>query len=58
MRGLTMQSAAELKFLLSGRDGQPDKMVTIVDYYKSQYNMTVTQPRLPCIAYGSKNYVP
>jgi eukaryotic translation initiation factor 2C len=46
MRGLTVQAAADLKFLLSGRDGEPDRMVTIVDYYKEIYNVTVTKPRL------------
>lgn len=58
MRGLTTQPAADLKFLLSGRDGKPDRMVSVVEYYKTQYNVTVTKPRLPCVSYGQKNYVP
>lgn len=53
-----MQSASELKFLLNGRDGAADKMVSIVDYYKQIYNVTVTKPRLPCVIYGGKNFVP
>jgi eukaryotic translation initiation factor 2C len=58
IRGITFQPAADLKFLLRGSDGQAGKMVTIVDYFKSQYNMTITQPHLPCVAYGSRNHVP
>jgi eukaryotic translation initiation factor 2C len=73
MRGLTVQAAADLKFLLTGRDGAQDRMVSIVDYYKEMYNVQVTKPRLvsaylfifslkltlqPCVAYGQRNYVP
>lgn len=50
MRGLTVQAAADLKFLLSGRDGQPDRMVSIVDYYKEIYNVQVTKPRLVSVS--------
>ena len=46
MRGITAQTAGDLKFLLQGKDGQPDKMVTIVEYFKQVHNVTVTKPRL------------
>ena len=46
MRGLTSQSAADLKFLLNGRDGKEDRMISIVDYFKEIYNVQVTKPRL------------
>ena len=46
MRGVTAQSAADLKFLLAGKDGKADKMVTIPEYYKQVHNVTVTKPRL------------
>ncbi|CAD6584810.1 MAG: hypothetical protein TREMPRED_003962 [Tremellales sp. Tagirdzhanova-0007] len=58
IRGITSQAAADLKFLLSGRDGGVDRMVSVVDYFQQQYNVTTTKPRLPCIAYGQKNYIP
>lgn len=46
MRGVTVQAAADLKFLLTGKDGKADKMVTIPEYYKQVYNVNVTKPRL------------
>ncbi len=46
MRGLTSQSAADLKFLLEGKEGKADRMISIVDYYKEIYNVQVTKPRL------------
>jgi eukaryotic translation initiation factor 2C len=48
MRGITAQSAADLKFLLAGKDGKQDKMVTLPEYYKQVHNVTVTKPRLVC----------
>lgn len=58
LKGLTTQPAETIKFLLTGKDGAADKMVTIVEYYKKTYNATVTKPRLPCVQYGNKNFVP
>lgn len=55
---ITQQSAADLTFMLNGRDGKADEKISIVEYYKRQYNKVVTKPRLPCIQYGKKNYVP
>jgi hypothetical protein len=36
MRGLTSQCAADLKFLLNGRDGRPDRMVSVETYMKGK----------------------
>lgn len=36
MRGLTTQSAESIRFLLNGRDGGADRMVSVVDYFRSQ----------------------
>jgi hypothetical protein len=36
MRGLTSQTAAELKFLLSGKDGKADRMVSVEAYMKGE----------------------
>ena len=58
MRGITTQVAADLKFLLNGKDGKPDEMVTIVEYFKRVYNISVNNPRLPCVAFGQRNYIP
>lgn len=58
MMGLTNQPASDLKFLLNGRDGKADKMVSIVDYFKQTYNVTVTKPRMPCVIFGKKNFIP
>lgn len=58
LKTLTIQPAEGIKFLLTGKDGAADKMVTIVEYYKKTYNATVTKPRLPCVQYGNKNFVP
>ncbi|KAI9636399.1 putative eukaryotic translation initiation factor 2C 2 [Dioszegia hungarica] len=57
---ITAQPAAECKFLLDGKDGKESKMVTIPEYYKQTYNVTLQKPRLPCISFGAggKNKVP
>ena len=36
IRGITSQAAADLKFLLSGRDGGVDRMVSVVDYFQRE----------------------
>ncbi|KAK4686649.1 eukaryotic translation initiation factor 2C, partial [Tremellales sp. Uapishka_1] len=58
IKRFTPQPASELKFTLTGRDGQPDRLVTVVQYYKEMYNVVVTKPRLPCVIYGKNNFVP
>ncbi|KAK8847412.1 hypothetical protein IAR55_005270 [Kwoniella newhampshirensis] len=56
--GLTRQPAEALRFMISGRDGQPDRQCNVVQYFKEQYNVTVTRPRLPCVKYGKSNFIP
>jgi eukaryotic translation initiation factor 2C len=36
MRAITHQPASDLRFSLTGKDGKPDKMVTVVDYFKRE----------------------
>ena len=36
MRGITTQCAADLKFLLSARDGGQERMVTVAQYFKGE----------------------
>lgn len=54
---IAQQAAADCKFLLQGRDGQPDKMVHVPEYFQKVHNVQVTKPRLPCVVQG-KNYIP
>ncbi|ODN82180.1 hypothetical protein L202_02471 [Cryptococcus amylolentus CBS 6039] len=54
---LTTQPAENLKFTLNGKDGKPDRTVSVPQYFSEQYNVKVTRPRLPCVQYG-KNYIP
>ncbi|ORY31025.1 putative Argonaute-like protein [Naematelia encephala] len=58
MRGITTQAAGDLKFVLNGKDGKADRTVTVVQYMKEQYNITVTKPRLPCVQYGQRFFLP
>jgi len=37
MRGLTSQCAAELKFLLKGKDGKADRMISVEAYMRGMY---------------------
>ncbi|WVW78435.1 hypothetical protein I302_100389 [Kwoniella bestiolae CBS 10118] len=55
---ISSQPAETTKFTLSGRDGRPDRSISVVQYYKEMYNKQVTKPRLPCVVYGKKNYIP
>ncbi|KIR56890.1 argonaute [Cryptococcus gattii Ru294] len=54
---LTSQPADNIKFTLNGKDGQPDRTVSVAQYFQEQYNVRVTRPRLPCVQYG-KNFIP
>ncbi|XP_028395375.1 protein argonaute-2-like [Dendronephthya gigantea] len=46
--GLSERSAIESKFPLSG------KMISVFDYFKTQYNITLKYPDLPCLKIGAK----
>nr|XP_031860632.1 uncharacterized protein CI109_003963 [Kwoniella shandongensis]KAA5527704.1 hypothetical protein CI109_003963 [Kwoniella shandongensis] len=56
--GLSHQPAEAIKFLVKGKDGKPDRQMSVVQYFKEQYNVTITRPRLPCVKYGKGNFVP
>lgn len=59
LKALTIKKAEEITFLLTAKDGNgADKMVSVADYFKQTYNVTVTKPQLPCVQYGQKNFVP
>ncbi|WVQ83346.1 hypothetical protein IAT38_005485 [Cryptococcus sp. DSM 104549] len=54
---LTNQPAEAIKFTLNGKDGKPDKQMSVAQYFAEQYNVRVQYPRLPCVQYG-KNFIP
>ncbi|OCF58805.1 argonaute [Kwoniella mangroviensis CBS 10435] len=58
MTKISSQPAEALKFNLTGKDGKPDRQVSVPQYYKEVYNRQVTKPRLPCVLYGKNNYIP
>ncbi|WVQ98061.1 hypothetical protein IAU59_005183 [Kwoniella sp. CBS 9459] len=58
MLKITTQTADQLKFSLRGKDGAPDRSISVAQYFKETYNVTVTKPRLPCVQYGKGNFVP
>ncbi|WVF69797.1 hypothetical protein IAT40_004576 [Kwoniella sp. CBS 6097] len=58
MLKITTQTADQLKFNLRGKDGAKDRSVSVAQYFKETYNVTVTKPRLPCVQYGKGNFVP
>lgn len=55
---ITQQAAEDITFVLEGREGQADRKVDICTYFREMYGVTVTKPRLPCIAYGRKGFIP
>jgi eukaryotic translation initiation factor 2C len=46
---VTLHSAAELNFVIEGKDGNPDRRVSVAQFYKEYYGCEVRKPRLPCI---------
>ncbi|WWD21504.1 hypothetical protein CI109_105990 [Kwoniella shandongensis] len=58
VQGFTKADATTLSFNVEGRNGAPDKMTTVQKYYRDQYNLTITRPRLPLVKYGNSKVVP
>lgn len=48
---IAQQPAGDCKFLQQGRDGQPDKMVFVPEYFQKVHNVHVTKPRLVCLSF-------
>ncbi|WVQ85375.1 hypothetical protein IAT38_007540 [Cryptococcus sp. DSM 104549] len=55
---VTLQPAEAITFMIQGKDGKPDEKISIPDYYKQFHGSTVTKPRLPCVQYGKKAFIP
>jgi len=52
------ENAETESFVLEGRDGKENKKMTVAQYFKTELNITVTKPGLPCVRYGKRNLVP
>ncbi|WVW82289.1 hypothetical protein I302_104295 [Kwoniella bestiolae CBS 10118] len=55
---VTFQPAEQITFEIQGREGGPGRKITIVDYFREFHHVQVTKPRLPCIQYGKKAFIP
>ncbi|WWD17893.1 hypothetical protein CI109_102338 [Kwoniella shandongensis] len=55
---VTSESAQNIKFNIEGRDGNPDQKISIPEYYQKFHQSPVTKPRLPCVQYGKKAFIP
>ncbi|BEJ14915.1 hypothetical protein CspHIS471_0406820 [Cutaneotrichosporon sp. HIS471] len=58
IKQISQAAAADIRFVMQGRDGAPSKDISIVDYFKEQFNITIRKPRLPCVVYGKNFMVP
>ncbi|GFZ47745.1 hypothetical protein JCM24511_05492 [Saitozyma sp. JCM 24511] len=56
--GFTKKPAFDIRFELEGRNGQPNRMVTLPEYFKIQYNLDLRKPRLPCAILGKTTMIP
>nr|XP_018267308.1 uncharacterized protein I303_01293 [Kwoniella dejecticola CBS 10117]OBR89466.1 hypothetical protein I303_01293 [Kwoniella dejecticola CBS 10117] len=55
---LTLQPAEAITFDIQGRDGGENRKISIIEYYRLYHHVQVTKPRLPCIQYGKKAFIP
>jgi len=51
-------AAADVTFVMQGRDGAADQRMNVVQYFKQQFNITIRKPRMPCVVYGKNFMVP
>ncbi|BEI84075.1 hypothetical protein CcaverHIS002_0406790 [Cutaneotrichosporon cavernicola] len=58
IKQISQAAAADIRFVMQGRDGAPSKDISIVNYFKEQFNITIRKPRLPCVVYGKNFMVP
>ncbi|WVQ97314.1 hypothetical protein IAU59_004425 [Kwoniella sp. CBS 9459] len=55
---VTTQPADQITFNIESRDGGPDIKISIPDYYHQYHGKQVLKPRLPCVQYGKKAFIP
>ncbi|KAK4686283.1 eukaryotic translation initiation factor 2C, partial [Tremellales sp. Uapishka_1] len=55
---VTSHAAEAITFEISEKGDKPTRMISIVEYYKQFHGVVVTKPRLPCIQYGKKTFIP
>ncbi|KAL1411709.1 Protein argonaute [Vanrija albida] len=56
LKNISNLPASDIRFVVQGQDGAPDKQVGLVQYYKQNHGINLTKPRLPCVVYG-KNFM-
>ncbi|OCF55470.1 hypothetical protein L486_06954 [Kwoniella mangroviensis CBS 10435] len=54
---VTLQPAEQITFEIQGREGG-GRNISIADYFIEFHSVQVTKPRLPCIQYGKKAFIP
>ncbi|EIW72602.1 hypothetical protein TREMEDRAFT_12051, partial [Tremella mesenterica DSM 1558] len=56
---VTLQSAERITFSMQSKDGRgQDQVLSLPQYFRDYYQATITRPRLPCIQYGKKSFIP
>ncbi|RSH92939.1 hypothetical protein EHS25_008385 [Saitozyma podzolica] len=55
---ITVQPAENIVFTMDGKNGEGEQKISIPEYYRQFYSATVTKPRLPCVQYGKKAFIP
>ncbi|ORY32296.1 Piwi domain-domain-containing protein [Naematelia encephala] len=56
---ITTQAAQDITFYIQSKGGDlPERRISVTDYWKEYYGTAVTKPRLPCVQYGKKAFIP
>lgn len=52
---VTSRSAQEIRFQVEGKNGEPERTISVAQYYQEYYACHVRYPRLPCIQVSTSN---
>lgn len=58
IKSISRKSASEMTLVLASGDGASDKTIGLVPYLKLEFNITIENPCLPCVVYGSNYMAP
>ncbi|WRT64769.1 uncharacterized protein IL334_001703 [Kwoniella shivajii] len=58
INGFLDKTAAECKFDMKSKDGAPNQMITVSQYFHNFHNITLKRPRLPLVKVGNKSLIP
>lgn len=58
LKNISLKPASEVTFILTGKNGEPDRNIGLIQYYKQNLNITIQKPRLPCVMYSKNCMVP